>query len=110
MLPGSRPIAELAEVVELRAPNSPAAHYLDALHRRRVNREYPLDPDASRNLANGERGSGPSTATSNADPFKRLDPLLGPLADAVQHTDRIPRSEARKVVPEVLLFEFLKQI
>src|SRR5690606_17982715 len=89
---------ELAEVVELRATDAPAAHDVDRRPDRRVEREHPLDADTRGDLADGERLADPATAPGDHDALEGLQAGLVALAHAHHHLDGVAGVELRDVV------------
>src|SRR5690606_16545770 len=87
---------EVAQVVEARLVNATAREHLDAIDVRRVVGEDPLDADAVRNLADGERRARALRHATDADAFERLQTGLFAFANLRPHLDRITRTELRE--------------
>src|SRR4051794_29218239 len=65
--------AQAAQVIELGATDLAAAHHLDRVDHRRIEREYALDAFAVRNLAHGEILLEARAGTADADALVGLD-------------------------------------
>src|SRR6185503_1996020 len=93
-----RPLADTAaKVVELRAVDVADRGDLDLLDLRRVERERPLDADAERLLAHGERLARAGSLPLEHDPLEDLHPPASALDDLEVHAHGIARLEARHV-------------
>src|ERR1700741_4348073 len=89
--------AELAQVVELRAPHVTAAVDLDLRDVRRVHREGALHADAEGDLAHGEGLPDATALPADDDALEDLDPLAGALDDSNVDLQRVARPEVRDV-------------
>ena len=86
-----------AQVVELRAVDVADRHDLDLLDLRRVERERPLDADAERLLADGERLACAGSLALEHDPLEHLHTAARALDDLEVDAHRVARLEARHV-------------
>src|SRR6266516_7664945 len=84
-----------AEVVELRAVDVADRGDLDPLDLRRMERERPLDADAERLLAHGERLARAGSLPLEHDSLEDLYPPPRPLDHLEVHAHRVARLEAR---------------
>src|SRR6185437_16237220 len=94
---------EIAEVVELCAAHTAAAHYYDLGEHRAVHREDALDADAVGNLAHGEGLAHTSAATSDANALEGLNALLFAFTDADVHPQGVAGTEAGDVSKPLFL-------
>src|SRR4051794_36242625 len=67
---------QVAQVVQLRAPDPRRLGHFDLLDRRRVQREDALDALAERHLAHGERGARAAAVDADDHALEDLDALL----------------------------------
>src|SRR3546814_13496533 len=99
MLADARRLAGAAtQVVELRTAHIAAAHHLDGIDARAVQREDALDTLAVRQLAHGEGGVEAAVAARDADALESL----AALARAFAH-DRKRVVEGKRVAGRVAL-------
>jgi hypothetical protein len=70
-----------------------------------VHRERPLDADAERLLAHGERLSGSGALSLDDDAFEDLDPAPLALDNLEVDTDGVPGLERRQIGPQLALLE-----
>src|SRR3954451_16973244 len=82
-----------AQVVQLGAVDVPDRADLDPLDLRRVQRECPLDADAERLLADGERLADAGALLLDHDPLEDLDAPALSLDHLEVDADRVPRLE-----------------
>ena len=94
LLADARLLADAAaEVVELRAVHVADRLDLDLLDLRRVERERPLDPDAERLLADGERLAGARALALDDDALEDLDTAPRALDHLEMDANRVARLE-----------------
>src|SRR5690625_7794206 len=74
------PSTTLAEIVELRPPDYTTTYDLDRLDDRGMEREDPLDPNPTGELADGGGLTHPPILPGGGDALEDLDPPLGALA------------------------------
>src|SRR6185436_10629671 len=91
---------QVAEVVELGAAYAAAAHHLDAVDRRRVEREDALDADAARHLARGEGLADAAALPADDDALEDLDALLVAFHHLDVHAHGVSGAEIRQPVLE----------
>ena len=97
----------LAQVVELGAVDVADRADLDLLDLRRVHRERPLDADAERLLADGERLAGAGALPLDHDPLEDLDAAALPLDHLEVDANGVPRLEAGNVLAQLALLDAL---
>src|SRR5438552_8134860 len=93
---------EPAQEIQLGPAYPPFAHQPDFGDRRRMEREDPLDADARRNLADGERLVDPAAAPGDTDALERLETLLLTFAHPHHDAHRVAGREGWDVVPQIL--------
>src|SRR5262249_30394128 len=86
---------EIAQVIQLRAPDLRRPHRLDLLDRRRVERKNALDPLPERHFAHCERRARAAAMQADHDAFEDLDALLVAFAHFHVHADRVARPHVR---------------
>ena len=99
-----------AQVVELRAPDVAAAGDLDPLDLRRVDRERPLDADAERLLADGERLADAGALALEHRALEHLRTAAGALDDLEVDLDAVPRVEVGDAFAQLLALEILDDL
>src|SRR6266508_2076800 len=92
---------QLAEVVELGAPDCGPLDHLDLVDPRRVQREGALHPHSIRDAPDREGCPGAPTALPDDHPLEGLKPLLFALDDLHPHPHGVPGSEAPPVLLEL---------
>src|SRR4051812_25498636 len=97
LLDARRLAGEMAQVIELGAPDAATPHDLNVGEHWAVEREDALDADAVGDLANREGGAHSGTTPRDAHTFKRLDALLFPFLHADVHAQRVTGPEGRNV-------------
>ena len=97
----------LAQVVELRAVDVADRADLDLLDLRRVHRERPLDADAERLLADGERLARAGALALDHDPLEDLHAAALALDHLEVHAHGVARLEARQVLAQLALLDAL---
>src|SRR5947209_15127909 len=103
--------AKVAQVVELRAADAPAAHQLDATDDGAVHGEDALDADAEAGLAHREGLAHAVALARDADALERLKALLGlRLLDAHVHAHRVARREVRDVRAQLRLLNTVQAV
>src|SRR5690625_1294438 len=96
------PSTTLAEIVELRPPDYTTTYDLDRLDDRGVEREDPLYPSPTGELADGEGLTHPAILPGDADALEDLDPLLVALAYPHIDPECITRREIGEVITDLL--------
>src|SRR3546814_12555781 len=97
MLADARRLAGAAtQVVELRTAHIAAAHHLDGIDARAVQREDALDTLAVRQLAHGEGGVEAAVAARDADALESMDELARAFDHLHVHAHGSARSEQRR--------------
>ena len=97
----------LAQVVELGAVDVADRADLDLLDLRRVHRERPLDADAERLLADGERLARAGALALDHDPLEDLDAAALALDHLEVDADGVARLEAGNVLAQLTLLDAL---
>src|SRR6266511_1484309 len=92
---------QLAEVVELGAPDCGPLDHLDLVDPRRVQREGALHPHSIRDAPDREGCPGAPTALPDDHPLEGLKPLLFALDDLHPHLHGVPGSDAPPVLLEL---------
>ena len=107
--------AQAAQVIELGAAHLAAAHHLDRVDHRRIEREHALDAFAVGDLAHGEVLVQPAPGAADADAFVGLHAALVALdhLDVDQHG--VARGELRnffagRELLDLLFFERLDEV
>src|SRR5262245_40331028 len=80
---------QVAQEVQLRAPDARGTNHIDLGNRRRVQREDTLDALAKRHLPDGERRVGAPAMQADDDALEDLDALLVALPDLHVHAHRV---------------------
>ena len=105
-LPDARLLSHLrAQVVELRAVDVADRLHLDLLDLRRVHGERPLDPDAERLLADGERLAHAGALALDDDALEDLDAAALTLDHLEVDANGVARLELRQVGSQLSLLE-----
>src|SRR5207247_8406300 len=86
---------EVAQVVQLRAPDPGRPRHLDLLDRRRVQREDALDALTERYFAHGEGRARAAAVQADHDAFEDLNALLVTLAHFHMHANGVARLHRR---------------
>src|SRR5262249_4794615 len=94
--------AQRAQVVQLGAADSAAAHELHRRDRRAMHREEALHAHTGRDLPHGEVLADATTALGDDQPLECLEPFLIALANPYHHPDRVSRIERRNVRAQAL--------
>src|SRR5262249_52029530 len=107
--------AASAQIIELGSAHFAAAHDLDRVDHRRIEREHALDTLAIRDLANREVLVEARAGAADADALIGLDTALLTLDHLDVDEERIPRLKIRNVLAggklhDLLLLELLDQI
>ena len=97
--------SQVAQVVELGAADLPRRHDLEPRDGRRVHRERPLDTDAERDLADGERLAQAAVLASDHDALEHLNPLAVPLDHPDVHLHGVAWAEVRDIRAEIGLLD-----
>src|SRR5262249_59525734 len=84
---------QIAQVIQPRLVHAAARDHFDLVDVRRVIREDPLDADAVRDLADGERPPRPLRHPADPHAFERLQARLLTLADLRPHLDGVAGAE-----------------
>jgi len=100
----------LAQEVELCAAHLAVADDLDLLDARAVDLEGPLDPDARRDPADGDRAGDPATAETHDRPLEDLDALAIALDDLGRDLHGVTRGEFRQVGAELVLDDLVEHV
>src|SRR5262249_48080649 len=107
--------AQAAQVIELGPAHFAAAHHLDRVDHRRIQREHALDALAVRNLAHGEILVEARAGAADADALIGLDAAALALYHLDVHDHRVAGTEIRdflvgRELGDLLFFERLQQI
>src|SRR5262249_39266621 len=102
--------AQGTQVVELGPAHLAAAHDLDLVDVRRMQREDALDPDAARDLADGEGLPGAAPAAADDHPLEDLDTLFIALDDTHVDAHRVPGAELRMARSYVSALDLMQLI
>src|SRR5687767_12185635 len=97
---------QVTQVVEARLVNATTRDHFDLVDVRRVVREDPLDADAVRNLADGERRASAFRDAADAHAFERLQAGLLAFANLRPHFDRVAGAKLRQCsLPKLALVD-----
>src|SRR5205823_3463142 len=88
---------EIPEVIELRTTDPAMAFYLDAIDRRRIEREHALHPDTTGDLAHGEHLPRSAASARDDETLEHLNAFLVAFLDLHVDLDRVARREVRDV-------------
>ncbi len=102
--------AELADVIQLRAPDAAFADDFDLVDHLRMEREDAFDTVSERHLADGECGAGAAMFLRNANALEDLDAFLVAFLDLYVHFDGIARFEFGKIRPQLLFFNHVQYV
>src|SRR5262245_48752230 len=107
--------AQAAQIIELGATHLAAAHDLDRVDHRRIEREHAFHALAVGNLAHGEILVQPGAGAADADPFVGLDAGAFTLDHLDIDQDRVAGFELRDILAagqlgNLLFFELLNEI
>src|SRR6266850_3066461 len=86
---------QIAQVIQLGAPDLRRPHHLDLGDGRRMQRENALHALAERHLAHRERGARAAAVHADHDALEDLNPFLVAFADLHVHADRVARLHRR---------------
>src|SRR5688572_5627088 len=107
LLDACRLTRQIAQVVEACAADLAVRLHFDLVDRRGVERKDPLDADAVRDLADGDRRAQAALLPTDHDPFEDLDALFLALLDLRVDSDSVTDLDVRDVLLQIGRFDLV---